>query len=210
MGGHANVNIPDSWALEDNVGVFGDFRISRNVTTAEGCTVSCKYMIHYDKLANQIQFVGRRQGVRCVKQQTAQCTRATRINRMQTVTQEFRQHCVKITHILYSRDSSSPESSLRMEEPSPITTSRRNPPSTLCSDSVVACRSSLRPSLERLSPSKSSHPTPLRMSRPRSRTRKVSHPTNRDSSSPASSSRMDVLLVTTTSRRSQPSILSSD
>ena len=37
--GHANVNIPDSWALEDNVGVFGDFRISRNVTTAEGCTV---------------------------------------------------------------------------------------------------------------------------------------------------------------------------
>ena len=39
-------------------------------------------MIHYDKLANQIQFVGRRQGVRCVKQQTAQCPRATRINRM--------------------------------------------------------------------------------------------------------------------------------
>ena len=39
-------------------------------------------MIHYDKLANQIQFVGRRQGVRCVKQQTAQCPGATRINRM--------------------------------------------------------------------------------------------------------------------------------
>ena len=39
-------------------------------------------MIHYDKLANQIQFVGRRQGVRCVKLQTAQCPRATRINRM--------------------------------------------------------------------------------------------------------------------------------
>merc|ERR1711936_1251179 len=80
--GHADVNIPDSWQLEDNVGVFGDFRISRNVTTVEGCKVCCKYMIHYDKLANQIQFVGRRQGVRC-----------------------FKQHCIKITHILYSRNS---------------------------------------------------------------------------------------------------------
>ena len=48
----------------------------------EGCKVCCKYMIHYDKLANQIQFVGRRQGVRCVKQDTDACPRSTKINRM--------------------------------------------------------------------------------------------------------------------------------
>ena len=54
--------------LEDNVGVFGDFKISRNITTKEGCRVCCKYLIHYDKLAGDIQFVGKRQGVRCVKQ----------------------------------------------------------------------------------------------------------------------------------------------
>ena len=55
--------------LEDNVGVFGDFKITRNVTTEEGCTVCCKYRIHYDKLTEKIQFVGQRQGVRCVKQE---------------------------------------------------------------------------------------------------------------------------------------------
>ena len=52
------------------------------------------------------------------------------------------------------------------------------------------CRSSLRLSPERPSPSKSSPPTPSTMSRPKSRTRKVSLPTSNASSSLASSSKM--------------------
>ena len=62
--------------------MFGDFRISRNITTAEGCKVCCKYMVHYDLLAKEIQFVGRRQGARCIKQNTDACPRSKRINRM--------------------------------------------------------------------------------------------------------------------------------
>merc|ERR1712111_235760 len=58
-GHHEGVHKPESWALEDNVGVFGDFRITRNVTTREGCVMTCKYLIHYDKLEEVIQFVGR-------------------------------------------------------------------------------------------------------------------------------------------------------
>ena len=67
--------------MEDNVGVFGDFRISRNITTAEGCKVCCKYMVHYDLLAKEIQFVGRRQGARCIKVDTDACPRSSGINR---------------------------------------------------------------------------------------------------------------------------------
>merc|ERR1712004_244085 len=51
---------------------------------------------------------------------------------------------------------------------------------------------------------------PLRTSRPRSRTRKESHPINKDLSSPVSSSRMAEPSLTTTSKRSPPSISSSD
>merc|ERR1712137_1304373 len=90
-----------------------------------------------------------------------------------------------------SRDSSSLESSSRMEEPFLTTTSRRSPPSTWSSDLEEVCRSSSRPSPVRPSPSRSSHPTPSRTSRPRSRTRKVSLPISRDSSSLESSSRME-------------------
>merc|ERR1712071_171388 len=109
-----------------------------------------------------------------------------------------------------SRDSSSLESSSRMEEPFRTTTSRRNPLFISSSDLEVVCRSSSRPSLVRPSLLKSSHPTPLRTSRPRSRTRKASLPINRDSSSPASSLKMEEPYPTTTSRRSPPSIWSSD
>ena len=62
--------------------MFGDFRISRNITTAEGCRVCCKYMVHYDLLAKEIQFVGKRQGARCIKQNTDACPRSKKINRM--------------------------------------------------------------------------------------------------------------------------------
>merc|ERR1712027_106415 len=109
-----------------------------------------------------------------------------------------------------SRDSSSLESNLRMEELSPTTTSRRNLPSISSSDSEVVCRSSSRLSLERPSPSMSSHLTPLRTLRPRSRTRKEFHPISRDLSSLESSSRMEELSPTTTSRRNLPYISSSD
>merc|ERR1712110_828920 len=76
--------------------------------------------------------------------------------------------------------------------------------------SEEVCRSSSRPSPERLSPSTLSHPTPSRTSRLRSRTRKVSLPISRDLSSPVSSSRTEELFLTTTSRRNLPSILSLD
>merc|ERR1712048_1321988 len=98
-----------------------------------------------------------------------------------------------------SRDSSSLESSSRTGEPFLITTSRRNPLFISFSDLEVVCRSSSRPSPVRLSPSKLSHLIPSRMLRPKSRTRKASHPISKDLSSLESSSRMDVLLVTTTS-----------
>ena len=50
----------------DHHGVFGDFKVLRNVTTKEGCTVCCKYMVHYDKLHDAIQLAGRRKGMKCV------------------------------------------------------------------------------------------------------------------------------------------------
>merc|ERR1719453_902592 len=109
-----------------------------------------------------------------------------------------------------SKDSSSLESNLRMEELSPTTTSKRSPPSISCSDSEEVCKSSSRPSLVRLSPSMSSQQTPSRTSRLRSKTRKESHQISKDSSSPESNSRMAELFLTTTSKRSQLSIWSSD
>ena len=54
--------------LADNHGAFGDFIISRNVTTQEGCTVCCKYRIHYDRIHNSTNFIGRRNGPKCVRQ----------------------------------------------------------------------------------------------------------------------------------------------
>merc|ERR1712019_170999 len=109
-----------------------------------------------------------------------------------------------------SRDSSSPESSLKTEEPFLITTSRRSPLFISYSDLEVVCKFSSRPSPVRPSPSKLSHLTPSRTSRPRSRTRKVSHPISKDLSSLESSSRMEEPFPITTSRRNLPSILSSD
>merc|ERR1711910_41962 len=94
--------------------------------------------------------------------------------------------------------------------PSLTTTSRRSPPSILCSDSEEACRSLSRPSLERPSPSRLSPLTALRMLKPRSRTRRESPQTSRGSSLLESSSRMGGHSLTTTSRRSPPSILCSD
>merc|ERR1712070_1014213 len=109
-----------------------------------------------------------------------------------------------------SRDSSSPESSSKTAEPSRTTTSRRSPLSISSSDSEVVCRSSSRPSPERLSPSRLSRLTPLRLSRPRSRIRKEFPQNSRDLSSPVSSSKTAEPSRTTTSRRNLPSTWSSD
>merc|ERR1712094_159011 len=102
-----------------------------------------------------------------------------------------------------SSASSSRASSSRTAAPSRTTTSRRSRPSTWCSASAAACRSSSRPSPARPSRSRSSRPTRSTTSRPRSRTRRASRPTSSASSSRASSSRTAALSRTTTSRRSR-------
>merc|ERR1712166_1180966 len=109
-----------------------------------------------------------------------------------------------------SKDSSSLESNLRMEELSPTTTSKKNLPSTWSSDLEVVCRSSSRPLPVKPSPLMLSQQTPSRTSRPRSKTRKVSHQISKDSSSLESNLRMEELFQTTTSKRSPPFISSSD
>merc|ERR1719284_408919 len=100
----------------------------------------------------------------------------------------------KVSHLI-SKDSSSPESNLRMEEPFQTTTSKRSLLSILSSDSEVVCRSSSRPSLVRPSPSMSSQQTLSRTSRPRSKIRKESHQTSKDLSSQESNSRMEELFL---------------
>merc|ERR1711939_1124605 len=105
-----------------------------------------------------------------------------------------------------NKDLSSPESSLRMAELSPITTSKRNPLSIWFLDLEEVCKSSSRPLLEKPSPLMLSQLTPLKMSKPRSKIRKESHQTNKDLSSPESSLRMAELSQTTTSRKSPLSI----
>merc|ERR1712028_52448 len=74
-----------------------------------------------------------------------------------------------------SRDSSSLESNSKMEEPSPITTSKKSPLSISSSDLEVVCKSSSRLSLVRPSLLMSSQQTPLKTSKLRSKIRKVSH-----------------------------------
>merc|ERR1712166_1211994 len=115
----------------------------------------------------------------------------------------------KVSHQI-NKDSSSLESNLRMEEPFPITTSRRNLPSISSSVLEVVCKFSLRLLPERPLPSMSSQQIPLRTSRPRSKTKKVSHQISKDLSSPESNSRMEELFPITTSKKSPLSISSSD
>merc|ERR1711998_407508 len=101
-----------------------------------------------------------------------------------------------------SKDLSSLESNLRMEELSLTTTSKRSPPFTWSSDLEEVCKSSSRPSLVRPSHSMLSQLTPLGTSRPRSKTRKVSLQISKDSSSPESNLRTAEPFPTTTSKRS--------
>merc|ERR1711935_490323 len=109
-----------------------------------------------------------------------------------------------------SKDSSSPESNLKMAELFLITTSKRSPLSISSSDLEVVCRSLSRLSPVRPSPLMSSQQTPLRTSKPRSRIRKEFPQISKDSSSPESNLKMEELSPTTTSKRNQPFILSLD
>merc|ERR1711988_228935 len=107
-------------------------------------------------------------------------------------------------------DLSSLESNSKMEELSLTTTSKKNQPSTWSSDLEEVCKSSLRPSLVRPSPSMLSQLILSRTSRLRSKTKKVFLQISKDLSSLESNSRMEEPSLTTTSKKSQPSTWSSD
>merc|ERR1711935_328508 len=109
-----------------------------------------------------------------------------------------------------SKDLSSLESNLKMEELSPTITSKRNPHFISFLDSEVVCKSSSRLSLVRPLPLTLSQQTPSRMLKPRSKIRKESLQISKDSSSLESNSRMVEHFLTITSRRSPLSIWSSD
>merc|ERR1712127_1137922 len=116
-------------------------------------------------------------------------------------TSRLRSKTRKVSHQI-SKDSSSLESNLRMEEPFQTTISKRNLPFTWSSDLEVVCKSSSRPLPVRPSPSMSNQQTPLKTSRLRSKTRKVSHQISKDSSSLESNLRMAEPFLTTTSKKS--------
>merc|ERR1719181_508596 len=124
-------------------------------------------------------------------------------------TSRLRSKTKKVSHQI-SKDLSSLESNLRMEELSLTTTSKKNLPSTWSSDLEVVCKSSSKPSLVKPSPSMLSQLTPLRTSRLRSQTKKVSHQISKDLSSPENNLRMEELFLTTTSKRNPLSTWSSD
>merc|ERR1711935_1269136 len=109
-----------------------------------------------------------------------------------------------------SKDSSSPESNLKMEELSLTTTSKRSQPSILSLDLEVVCKFSSRLSPVRPSPLMSSQQTPLRTSKQRSKTRKESLQISKDLSSLVSNLKMEELSLAITSKRNPLFILSLD
>merc|ERR1711935_883826 len=100
-----------------------------------------------------------------------------------------------------SKDSSSPESNLKMEELSPTTTSKRSQPSILSLDLEVVCKSSSRLSPVRPSPLMSSQQTQLRTSKQRSKIRKEFPQISKDLSSLESNLKTEELSPTITSKR---------
>merc|ERR1711935_626026 len=100
-----------------------------------------------------------------------------------------------------SKDLSSLESNLKMEELSLTITSKRNPHFILFLDSEVVCKSSSRLSLVRLLPLTLSQQTLSRMLKPRSKTRKESLQISKDLSSLVSNLKMEELSLTITSKR---------
>jgi len=102
-----------------------------------------------------------------------------------------------------NKDWSSLESNLKTEELFLTTTFKKSRPCTLCSVSeVVPCKSSSRLWLVKLSLLMSNQMTRSPTSKLRSKTRKGSLQSNKDSSSLVNSWKMDVLFLTTTSKRS--------
>merc|ERR1712166_899102 len=124
-------------------------------------------------------------------------------------TSRLRSKTRKVSHQI-NKDSSLLVSNSRMVELSVTTTSKRNLPSISSSDLEVVCKSSSRPSLVKPSLLMSNQQTQSKTSRPRSKTRKVSHQINKDLSSLVSNLKTAELFPTTTCKKSQPSISSSD
>merc|ERR1712166_562750 len=109
-----------------------------------------------------------------------------------------------------SKDSSSPESNLKMAELSLTTTSKRSLLSILFSDLEEECRSSSRPSLVRPSLLMSSQQILSRTSKPRFKIRKESHQISKDSFSLENNLKTEELFQTTTSKKNLLFILSLD
>merc|ERR1712232_1485824 len=124
-------------------------------------------------------------------------------------TSRLRSKTKKVSHLI-SKDLSSLESNLRMEELSLTTTSKRSQLSISSLDLEEVCKSSSRPLLERPSLLMLSQQTQLKMLRPRSKIRKVSHQISKDLSSLVSNSRTEELSPITTSKKSPLSTWSLD
>jgi len=112
--------------------------------------------------------------------------------------------------LLINKDLFSLENNLKTEEPFLTTTSKRNPHSTLSSDSEVECKSLSRPSLVKPSLLMLMPQTQLKTSNLRFRTKKESLQINKDLFSQENNSKTEELSQTITSKKSQHSTLSSD
>merc|ERR1739841_493923 len=131
-------------------------------------------------------------------------------SKAQTLSKQSKQRSkTKRVSLQTSNVLSSLASNSKMAAPSKTTTSKKSPPSTLCSGSVEGCRSSSKHSLVRPSPSRSRAQTPSKPSKQRSKTKKVSLQTSNVLSLLASNSKMAAPSKTTTSKKSPPSTLCS-
>jgi len=116
----------------------------------------------------------------------------------------------KKVFLLINKDSSSLENNSKTEELSQITTSKRNPHSTLSSDSEVVCKSLSRPSLVKPLLLMLMPQTQLKTSNPRFKTKKESLLINKDLFSQENNLKTAELFLTITSKRNPHSTLSSD
>merc|ERR1712224_889482 len=116
----------------------------------------------------------------------------------------------KKVFLLINKDLFSQENNSKTEEHSQITTSKRNPHSTLSSDSEVVCKSLSKPSLVKQLLLTLTLLTPLRTLNPKFKTKKESLLTNKDSSLLVSNLKMEELSLITTSKKNPHFTLSSD
>jgi hypothetical protein len=109
-----------------------------------------------------------------------------------------------------SKDSSSLESNLKTEEPSPTITFKKNQLFIWFSDLEEVCKSSSKLLLEKPSLLMLNQQTPLKMLKLKSKIKKESHQISKDSFSLESNLKMEELFQTTTFKKSQLSTWFSD